>query len=347
MLSVAQFEGQFDVVGAERAIAHFAALDSKRLTHGYLFSGPAGIGKKTFARRFAQSLLCERPKSTLLGYCNACRGCTLFVAGTHPDYHDVVGPMAIRRTATTKDDETTAVDIIAAMSLRPYMAAWRITVIGDVGFKSEDAANALLKLLEEPSPGVLFVMTTDAPRSLLPTVRSRMVEIPFDPLTREQVAALLERDGIAPERALLAATGSFGSVTRARSLLDGEEGGLREAAIAWFCDAAQGRVPDQQFLRLEDRTASAAERRALMLDMLEIVRLVARDWAAVTLVGDAAPLLAADAGPRLAAVGQRSPAGVVRALTAVGAALENANGQLSVIRPALVLDDLRMALAPD
>jgi hypothetical protein len=346
-LSVAQFEGQFDVVGAERATAHFAALDAKRLGHGYLFSGPAGIGKKTFARRFAQSLLCERPKSTLLGYCNACRGCTLFVAGTHPDYHDVVGPMAIRRTPTTRDDETTALDIIAAMSLRPYMAAWRITVIGDIGFKSEDAANALLKVLEEPSPGVLFILTTDAPRSLLPTVRSRMVEIPFDPLTREQVASVLERDGVAPERAREAAAAALGSVTRARSLLVGEESGLRDAAIAWFGDAVRGRVPDQRFLRLDDKTASAAERRDLMFAMLEIVRLVARDWAAVTLAGEGVPLLAGDAGRRLAGVPARSPADVVRALTAVGAAIENANGQLSIVRPVLVLDDLRMALAPE
>ena len=87
----------FDVVGAERALAHFGSLDSTRLAHGYLFSGPAGVGKKTFARRFAQSLLCETPKATLLGYCNACRSCALFAAGTHPDYHEGMAAFAEKR----------------------------------------------------------------------------------------------------------------------------------------------------------------------------------------------------------------------------------------------------------
>jgi hypothetical protein len=304
------------------------------------------VGKKTFARRFAQSLLCDTPKATLLGYCNACRSCALFAAGTHPDYHEVTGPLAIRRTATTRDDETTAVDIIATMALRPYLAGRRVSVLGDVAFKSEDAANALLKLLEEPSPDVLFVLTTDAPRALLDTVRSRMVEIAFDPLTREQVAGVLEREGVAAEEARAAAGAALGSVTRARALLEGGRSGLREGAIAWFCDAVQGRVPDQAFLRLEDRTINAGERRENLVEALEVVRTIARDWAALSVGGEGVPLLAADVRPALDALPQRSQREVVHALTAVGRALDLATGQVAVVRAALVLDDLRMALAP-
>ncbi len=232
------------------------------------------------------------------------------------------------------------------MALRPYLARWRVAVIGDVAFKSEDAANALLKLLEEPSPDVLFVLTTDAPRALLDTVRSRMVEIAFDPLTREQVAGVLEREGVAAEEARAAAGAALGSIARAHALLEGGRSGLREGAIAWFADAVHGRVPDQTFLRLDDRTVPAAERRELLIEALEVVRTVARDWAVLALAGPGAPLLAADARSTLAALPQRSEREVVQALAAVGRALELATGQVAVVRAALVLDDLRMELAP-
>ena len=223
-------------------------------------------------------------------------------------------------------------DIIAAMALRPYLARRRISVLGDVAFKSEDAANALLKLLEEPSPDVLFVLTSDAPRGLLDTVRSRMVEIAFDPLTRDQVAGLLEREGVAQPEARAAAGAALGSVTRARALLEGGRTGLREGAIAWFCDAVRGEVPDQAFLRLEDRTVNAAERREALIEALEVVRTVARDWAALSLGGDGVPLLAADVRPALAALPQRSQRDVVQVLTAVGRALDLATGQFAVVR---------------
>jgi hypothetical protein len=88
-------EGAFDIVGGQAALAYFATLDPSRLSHGYIFSGPVGVGKKTFARRIAQSLLCETPKGTLLGYCGTCPGCTLFVAGTHPDFVSSEGRIKI------------------------------------------------------------------------------------------------------------------------------------------------------------------------------------------------------------------------------------------------------------
>ena len=83
-----------------------------------------------------------------------------------------------------------------------------------------------------------------------------------------------------------------------------------------------------------------------MIEALEIVRTVARDWAALCVGGDGVPLLAADARPALAALPQRSKREAVQALTAVGRALDLATGQVAVVRAALVLDELRMALAP-
>ena len=76
-------DGTFDVLGAAPALRYFSRLDDRSLSHGYLFSGSAGVGKKTFARRLAQSLFCRRVKTTLLGYDGTCEACTAFLAGSY------------------------------------------------------------------------------------------------------------------------------------------------------------------------------------------------------------------------------------------------------------------------
>ena len=94
-------ELQFDVVGAEGPKRYFGALSRESLAHAYLFSGPAGVGKKTFARRLAQSLLCQAPKDGVLGYDGTCPSCAMFGAGDearHPDFLEHDGSVENRRT---------------------------------------------------------------------------------------------------------------------------------------------------------------------------------------------------------------------------------------------------------
>ena len=345
-VSTVRIDGTFDVVGARRALQYFSTLDEARLAHGYLFAGPSGIGKKTFARRLAQSLLCEHPKSTLLGYDDTCRSCILFRAGTHPDYHETIGLIKIGEPQRdAPEEEATSRGIVHEMSLRPYIARWRVAMLGDVAFTWDDApaAHALLKLLEEPMPNVLFILTTDSPRALLPTIRSRMIEIAFDLLANADVAEVLRRDGVPEKAAEIAAASSLGSIVRARSIAAGEESGFREASVAWFVDALQGREPEQLFLGLDDKSVSAAERRELVREMLDVVGTVARDWAALGIAGTSVPLLAADVRTRIAALPQRPPAAIVDVLGAIGRANELSRTNVSA---SLVLDYLRMHLAP-
>ena len=335
-------EGTFEVVGARAALTYFGALGPAGLSHGYLFTGPAGVGKKRFARALAQSLLCETPKSTLLGYCNACAGCTLFRAGTHPDFVATEGTVKIGKDggSAQHDEELTARDLVRELSLRGYRSAYRVVLLGDVDFATHEAANALLKFFEEPPGGVVVLLTTSSPGTLLATIRSRFVEIGFPPLGTAEVESVLRAGGGEAARARLAAEASFGSITRARAVLEGADEGIRSASFGWFAEAMRGHTPDHGFLRLDDRSLNAADKRALVGEMLEIVRIAARDWAALGAGADV-PLLAPDQRALLAALPQRTPQAAATLLAAIAETTKLAETNVSA---GLVVDYLRMQL---
>ncbi len=225
----------------------FDHLAADELSHGYLFTGPVGAGKRTFALRLAQSLLCTTPKSTLLGTCGTCAACLQVQSGTHPDLYVAEGQVKIgeRDGAGFHGEETTARDLVRQLSLHSYAGGKRIFILGNADFTRE-AANALLKFFEEPPPGVLLLLTATSADRLLPTVRSRFVEVMFAP---------------APG---------------AKRLPDGE-GSTREAAIAWFFATLAG----------EEADAAAWATRGTLADGLDVVKTLARDWLARRLAADA------------------------------------------------------------
>ncbi len=338
-------EGRFDVVGARGALAFFSTLDPMRLAHGYLFTGNAGVGKKTFARRFAQSLLCETPKATLLGYCDSCAGCRLFVAGTHPDFVSAEGTIKIGKEggSALHDAELSARDLVRELSLHGYRSRYRVVLLGDVAFATHEAANALLKFFEEPPHGVVVILTTSAPGSLLATIRSRFVDIAFSPLRSADVERVLVAGGVAPEKARVAAEVSLGSILRARAVLDEDDAGVRDASFAWFADTVSGRPTDGGFLQLDDRSLTGAQKRAAVGELIELVRVAARDWAALTIAGDEVALLASDQRARIAALPARAPKALVAVLAAIGETERLAKSNVSA---GLVVDYLRVVLAP-
>lgn len=327
----------FAVVGAAGPATFFEHLTAGTLAHGYLFSGPAGVGKKTFALRLAQSLLCVTPKSTLLGYCGTCSGCTRVLAGVHPDLYVAAGQVKIGDRESSgfhAGEDATARDLVRQLSLHSYAGGRRVFILGDVEFTRE-AANALLKFFEEPPADVVLIVTTTSVARLLPTIRSRLVEVTFGLLADADVATILEREGVPAAAAKRVAAIAGGSVARARALLDDDgsgSGGTRSAAIAWF------------FATLEGGEADAAPwaTRGSLEEGLEVVKTLARDWLVLALGTPGLPLLAPDQAERLAALAPREPVALARTLAALGDAERIARTNVS---PALVADLARIAIA--
>ena len=192
-------------------------------------------------------------------------------------------------------EDATARDLVRQLSMHSYAGGRRVFVLGDVDFTRE-AANALLKFFEEPPPEVVLLLTTTAVARLLPTVRSRLIEVTFPPLTEREVASILEREGVAPDAAGHAAGLAGGSVTRARALLEGE-GTMRDAAVTWFFETLEGGAAD---------SAGWATRPTLE-EGLEVVKTLTRDWLALRVGGTGVPLLARDQAERISRVAAARP----------------------------------------
>lgn len=323
-------EGNFEIVGAAGPLVFFGNVTAATLSHGYLFVGPEGVGKKTFALRLAQSLLCMVPKATVLGYCGTCSACTRVVRGVHPDLYLVEGQLKIgdRDGGGFHGEEATARDLVRQLSMHSYAGGRRAFVLADADFTRE-AANALLKFFEEPPQDVVLIVTTTAAARLLPTIRSRMVEVVFGRLSAAEIATILERRGAAAAEAARVAAIAGGSAGRALALLEGE-GSVRDGAVAWFFAAVEGGAPD-----------AAWWTRAVLEEGLEVVKMLVRDRLALQIGGDGVPLLAPDQRERLAALPAQSPVALARALGALGDAERIARTNVS---PALVADLARMAL---
>jgi DNA polymerase III subunit delta' len=171
------------------------AASRRRLSHAYLFLGPGGIGKKLFARNLAQSLFCEETLDEELDACGVCANCKRMQAGTHPDYYQIgcpEGKKSIPIELFVGDEEHRGRQgLCYELSLRPMSSDRKIAIINDAHLMQSEAANSLLKTLEEPPAKSLIILITDREEGLLPTIRSRCQTIHFRALPIEILQNLI------------------------------------------------------------------------------------------------------------------------------------------------------------
>lgn len=223
--------GQDDTVAVLRSAAGAAAeiaagreVAPGLMTHAWLFTGPAGSGRSVAARAFAAALQCERPGALGCGECSACR---TVLAGTHPDVKVVVTEGL---SIATRDMR----DLVRASASRPVLGHWQVVVIEDADRLTEQAANALLKAVEEPAPRTVFMLCTPSthPDDVSVTIRSRCRHLALRTPPAAAVAGVLRaRDGVDEATAVWAAAAGQGHIGRSRRLLRDADARDRRAEV--------------------------------------------------------------------------------------------------------------------
>lgn len=225
------------------------------MTHAWLITGPPGSGRSVAALCFAAALQCT---SAGPPGCGECRSCSTTMAGTHADVRRII-PEGL---SIGVDAMRTIVQIA---SRRPGTGRWQIVVIEDADRLTEGAANALLKVVEEPPPSTVFLLCAPSvdPEDIAITLRSRcrhiaLVTPPVDAIAR----VLMESDGLPERDAVWAASVSGGHVGRARRLATDEQAReRRQRALGLARDAA---TPSRAYAAAEELVATAeAEAKAL------------------------------------------------------------------------------------
>jgi len=182
--------------------------------HAYLFSGPPGLGRRTLALRFAQALNCQTPVDVGVP-CGTCRDCRQIEAMQHADLTVI---QADSEGGTLKVDQIR--EARRTLTLKPYMAKYRVSIFLRFQEANDNSANALLKTLEEAPSYAVLILTADNPEQLLPTIISRCEVLRLRPLEVGRVQRELETKGMAVDRAKLIAHISGGRMGYALRLTD-------------------------------------------------------------------------------------------------------------------------------
>jgi len=210
-----------DVVGQPEVVAALDAVATTRhgMTHAWLFTGPPGSGRSNAARAFAAALQCPRHG------CADCDVCHTALAGTHAD-------VLVVSTRLLSIGVDTARELVRSGARRPVTARWQVLVVEDADRLTEQAANALLKAIEEPTPSTVWLLCAPSLEDVIPTIRSRCRHVSLRTPPTEAVAeVLVRRDGIDPAMAAFAARASQGHIGRARRLATDEQARLRRHAV--------------------------------------------------------------------------------------------------------------------
>jgi DNA polymerase-3 subunit delta' len=301
-----------DVRGQEAAMRVLTgAMSRGRLASAYLFAGEQGIGKRLTAMNFAKALNCQGPASDGGGFadsCDRCPSCRKIEAGAHPDVLVLAPEGGASEEGGSKGGAREKKHIIRvdeirrlleALSLKPHEARTRVAVVDDAETMNDEAANAFLKTLEEPSATDIIILVSSAPDLLPETVRSRCSRVNFRPLPTSACAELIT------EKAMGKRPAPEGGGAEALALLSMGRPGL---ALEGGLLAERDRFLDAlgRMLGIEDKPTW--KNREEIERWLDMAMLFLRDAAVMGITGDRGALINGDR-PEVAAKlsARRSP----------------------------------------
>ncbi|MCW2858072.1 MAG: polymerase subunit delta [Marmoricola sp.] len=200
-----------DLVGQEAVVERLRRAVAGDMTHAWLFTGPPGSGRSNAAIAFAAALQCEQ------GGCGTCPSCHTVAVGSHPD-------VRVTRTEKLSIGVDEVRDLVRSAALAPSGRRWQVMIVEDADRLTEQAANALLKAIEEPTIRTVWLLCAPTIEDVLPTIRSRTRLIVLATPSSAEVADFLVRhDEVDATTALYAARASQGHIGRARALARDED----------------------------------------------------------------------------------------------------------------------------
>ncbi len=310
------------------------ALQSGHVAHAYLFVGPSGVGRLTTARAFAQALLCASGDDDACGRCAACRKVE---NGAHPDLR-IISPGG--RTETGAERRAVGIDQIRELkrdaAYPPYEARWKVFIVEDAEAMRAEAANGLLKIVEEPPPGIVIILIAESISGVIPTLVSRSQVVRFSFVSASEIAqALTARAGVPAGRARYLAALSAGRVGAALDAAGtGEEPFERRAGVV----ATLAALMDGDVVAKLGAAEAVARQRDEVERWLDVALLWIRDLVVWQETQDPALLVNLDSQPAIAEWAARSSGDRLRRSAA---AIEEAKTNLRRnLNPRLVLEAL-------
>lgn len=275
-------------INQERPIRILSTLLKNRtLPHAFLFTGSQGVGKQAAAVALAMAFNCQREKFgfkpedqqkqdivdlavksdfVALESCGVCKTCRKIESGHHADIIQIQPSGAFIKIAQIRE-------LVETLAMKPYEANIRVVVISNAQAMNAAASNALLKILEEPPDRTMLVLIATQRSDLLPTIVSRCQHIGFNPITKNNLAALLsEEHGFEPETAETIAAMANGSFSRAQALVRQDWLKRRE----WLLDEIEA-LSLQQMSRLLALARKWSAQREVFSETLAVMKVWFRD----------------------------------------------------------------------
>ena len=318
-----------DILGHERIIEVFRrSIRGGKTSHSYIFEGPVGCGRRKTALALIQALFCPAADDDSCGVCPSCRK----VAGnTHADIH-FIEPLPDKRDISIEQLR----EMQRVVALRPYEAPRKACIIEPAERMSVNAANSLLKTLEEPPGNAIIILLAENADMLLPTIRSRCQVVRFAPLPPEHVKLLLERNGMEAEAAALLAQLADGSMQRALELDDDALATRRELLLKHLSALNLERI-----VTVFDASEELAGNRDEALETLDMLLSFCRDM--IHLAAGCGDLINAAIRPALEALA--AGLGLDRTLQLAGDVLEIRRAVQRNANVKLALDHLFLKIA--